>query len=129
MPPTGRLRDVRGGGNLTTGSAWRGAIGIALQRDESMNKSDLGAKVASQLSLGKGTADQVVGAVFSTISETLASEESVTIAGFGTFSTRRRAARKGRNPATGESIDIAASTTPSFKAGKTLRDTVNGRKA
>ena len=93
-----------------------------------MNKSELGSQVASQFSLTRATADQLVSAVFSTISETLAREESVTIAGFGTFSTNRRAARKGRNPRTGESIDIAASTAPSFKAGKTLRDAINGRK-
>ena len=93
-----------------------------------MNRSDLGSKVASQLSLNKAAADRLVGAVFSTMSETLAREESVTIAGFGAFSTNRRAARKGRNPRTGESIDIAASTAPSFKPGKPLRDAVNGRK-
>ncbi len=94
-----------------------------------MNRSDLGSKVDSQLSLNKGTADQLVSAVFSTISETLAREESVAIAGFGTFSTHRRAARKGRNPRTAESIDIAPSIAPSFKPGKPLRDAVNGRKA
>ena len=94
-----------------------------------MNRSDLGSKLASQLSLNKGTADQLVSAVFSTISETLAREESVAIAGFGTFSTHRRAARKGRNPRTGESIDIAASSAPSFKAAKALRGAVNGHKA
>ena len=93
-----------------------------------MNKSELGSQVASQFSLAKTTADQLVSAVFSTVSEALAREESVTIAGFGMFSTNRRAARKGRNPRTGESIDIAASTAPSFKAGKTLRDAVNARK-
>ena len=94
-----------------------------------MNRSELGSKVASRLSLNKAAADRSVSAVFSTISETVAREESVAIAGFGTVSTHRRAARKGRNPRTGESIDIASSIAPSFKPGKPLRDAVNGRKA
>ena len=63
--------------------------------------------------------------MFATIAEALARGETVSIAGFGTFATRSRAARQGRNPATGESIAIAASTAPSFKAGKALRDAVN----
>ena len=62
--------------------------------------------------------------MFSAITDTLASGESVMIAGFGTFTLRARAARQGRNPQTGESITIAASTVPTFKAGKTLRDAV-----
>ena len=86
------LRDVRGDGNLTSGSALSEAIRIAIQGDESMNKSELGSQVASQFSLTRATADNLVSAVFSAISETLAREENVTIAGFGTFSTNRRAA-------------------------------------
>ena len=70
-----------------------------------------------------------VAAVFATIAEALARGEKVSIAGFGTFATRSRPARQGRNPATGESIAIAASTAPSFKAGKTLRDGVNQQTA
>lgn len=90
-----------------------------------MKKSDLAAHVATQASLSKAVADGVVNAVFTAISDALAQEEAVTIAGFGTFSTKRRPARQGRNPRTGESITIAASKIPSFKAGKTLRDAVN----
>jgi DNA-binding protein HU-beta len=90
-----------------------------------MKKSDISSHVASQGSLSKAAADGAVNAVFSAISDALAREEAVTIAGFGTFSTKRRPARQGRNPRTGESITIAASKVPSFKAGKTLRDTVN----
>ena len=63
-------------------------------------------------------------AVFSAITGALAREETVTIAGFGTFATKRRPARQGHNPRTGESIAIAASKAPSFKAGKSLRDAV-----
>ena len=90
-----------------------------------MNKSELASSVATRTSVTRATADSVAAAVFATIAETLARGEPVSIAGFGTFATRSRAARQGRNPATGESIAIAASTAPSFKAGKALRDAVN----
>ena len=90
-----------------------------------MKKSDVSSQVASQASLSRADADAAVTAVFSAISDALARGETVTITGFGTFSTKSRPARQGRNPRTGESIAIAASTTPSFKAGKTLRDAVN----
>ena len=90
-----------------------------------MKKSDLASHVATQASLSKAAADGAVTAVFTAISDALAREEAVTIAGFGTFSTKRRPARQGRNPRTGDSITIAASKVPSFKAGKTLRDAVN----
>ena len=87
-----------------------------------MKKSDLSAHVATEASLTKAQATVVVDAVFSAISDSLARDESVAIPGFGTFSTKTRGARQGRNPRTGESIAIAASKSPSFKAGKTLRD-------
>ena len=90
-----------------------------------MNKSDLVTHVAARASVSNATADALVSAVFATIGEALARDEDVAIAGFGKFTTRARAARDGRNPATGESIRIAASKTPAFKAGKTLRDAVN----
>lgn len=89
-----------------------------------MTKSELSAKVAAQGSLSKASADATVSAVFSAITDALANGETVTLTGFGTFSTRTRQARQGRNPRTGESITIAASKVPSFKAGKTLRDAV-----
>ena len=90
-----------------------------------MKKSDISSHVAGQASLSKAAADSAVNTVFSAISDALAREETVTIAGFGTFSTKRRPARQGRNPRTGESITIAALKVPSFKAGKTLRDAVS----
>ena len=80
--------------------------------------------VAARASLSKVGAAAAVDAVFEAIQDALAREESIAITGFGTFSTTSRPARTGRNPRTGESIDIAASTVPSFKAGKTLRDAV-----
>ena len=90
-----------------------------------MKKSDLAFRVACEAWLSKAVADSAVNAMFSAISDALANGETVSIAGFGTFLTRSRAARQGRNPRTGESIAIAASTVPSFKAGKALRDAVN----
>ena len=92
-----------------------------------MNKSELSTQVAARASVPKATADAVVSAAFAVIADALARDDTVAVAGFGTFSTRTRAARQGRNPQTGESIAIAASQTPAFKAAKKLRDSVNGR--
>ena len=89
-----------------------------------MKKSELASHVAAQATLSKAQADSAVDAVFSAIEEALARGESVVLPGFGTFATKTRAARQGRHPRTGESIAIAASKAPSFKAGKALRDAV-----
>ena len=89
-----------------------------------MTKSELSTQVASQASLTKASADAAVTAVLSAITDALANGETVTLTGFGTFSVRTREARQGRNPRTGESITIAASRVPAFKAGKALRDAV-----
>ena len=91
-----------------------------------MKKSELVSHVASEATLPKAQAERAVDAVFSAIGDALASGESVVIAGFGTFTTKSRAARQGRNPGTGEPIAIAASRAPAFKAGKALRDAVRG---
>lgn len=90
-----------------------------------MTKSELSAQVAAQASLTRASADAAVNAVFSAITDALANGETVTLTGFGTFTVRSREAREGRNPRTGESITIAASRVPAFKAGKVLRDAVN----
>ena len=89
-----------------------------------MKKSDVAGRVAAEVALSKADAEVAVNAVFETISDALARGESVSISGFRTFSVTHRAARQGRNPRTGESIEIAAFTIPSFKAGKGLRDAV-----
>lgn len=89
-----------------------------------MRKSDIAAHVAEQDSLSKAEAERAVDALLEAIRGALASGEKVTLPGFGAFSTRSRAARQGRNPATGERITVAASKTPAFKAGKALRDAV-----
>ena len=88
------------------------------------NKQELIAKVAESADLTKKDAEKAVNAVFASVSEFLAKGEKVQLIGFGTFETRERAARKGRNPQTGDSIKIAATTVPAFKAGKALKDAV-----
>mgnify|MGYP000548121264 FL=1 len=90
-----------------------------------MNKSDLINAVASKAELTKKDAEAAVSAVISSISEALASGESVQLVGFGTFEVRDRAAKQGRNPKTGESITVPAAKVPAFKAGKALKDSVN----
>ncbi|ATC60722.1 MAG: HU family DNA-binding protein [Pseudolactococcus laudensis] len=88
------------------------------------NKQELIAKVAESADLTKKDAEKAVNAVFASVSEFLAKGEKVQLIGFGTFETRERAAREGRNPQTGDSIKIAATTVPAFKAGKALKDAV-----
>ena len=92
-----------------------------------MNKAELASHVGAETTVPKVTTGSVVSAVFAAMGEALARDEKVTIAGFGAFATRSRPARQRRNPATGESIALAASTAPSFKAGKTLREAVNAQ--
>jgi DNA-binding protein HU-beta len=90
-----------------------------------MNKSELIEAVASEADLSKADATRATDAVFDSISNALRQGDQVTLVGFGTFSVRERAARTGRNPQTGEAINIKASKTPGFKAGKALKDAVN----
>ena len=87
-----------------------------------MNKSDLVNKVAEIADLSKKDAAKAVDAVFEAISQALQSGEKVQIVGFGNFEVRERSARKGRNPQTGEEIEIAASKVPAFKPGKVLKE-------
>lgn len=87
-----------------------------------MNKMDLINKVAEETGLKKKDAEQAVNSVFTVIEEALAAGEKVQIIGFGTFETRSRSARSGRNPQTGETIEIPASTVPAFKPGNKLKE-------
>ena len=89
-----------------------------------MNKTELVKAVAERAELTQKDAAKVLDALFYTITQTLAKEEKIQLIGFGTFEVRDRAARKGRNPQTGEEIDIAASKVPAFKAGKELKEAV-----
>ncbi|GAA4862441.1 HU family DNA-binding protein [Luteimonas vadosa] len=90
-----------------------------------MNKNDLVEAVASEANLSKADAGRAVDAVVSSVTSALKRGDSVSVLGFGTFTVRDRAARTGRNPRTGEEINIAASKNPAFKAGKALKDAVN----
>ena len=90
-----------------------------------MNKTELIKKVTTENELSQKEATAVVNSVLNGIMESLAAREPVAIAGFGTFTCKHRDARQGRNPANGETIDIAASNTPVFKAGKAFKDKVN----
>lgn len=89
-----------------------------------MNKSELIARIAEQAGINKTQATAALQAVETGVVDTLANGGKVELKGFGTFSVKERAARTGRNPQTGEEIQIAASKVPSFKAGKALKDAV-----
>ena len=91
-----------------------------------MNKPDIVAAVARSSGISKTSANTAGEEIFAAITDALRKGEDVRLVGFGTFSTRRRAARQGRNPRTGETIQIPASTQPKFKAGRPLKDAVNG---
>jgi DNA-binding protein HU-beta len=88
------------------------------------NKQDLIAEVAAKTGLTKKDSEKAVNAFGEVVTEFLAKGEKVQLIGFGTFETRERAAREGRNPQTGEAIKIAATVVPAFKAGKALKDAV-----
>ena len=90
-----------------------------------MNKAELIDAVSSQAGLQKADATRAVDAVFDAITAALKSGDTVALLGFGTFVVKGRAARAGRNPRTGETIEIAAAKAPTFKAGKALKDAVN----
>jgi DNA-binding protein HU-beta len=90
-----------------------------------MNKTELINKVAEATEMTKKDATKSVEAVFNAITEALRAGDKVQLIGFGNFEVRERAARKGRNPQTGEEIDIPASKVPAFKPGKQLKEEVN----
>jgi len=90
-----------------------------------MNKAELVDAVAGASNLSKADAGRAVDAIVDSITSALKRGEQVSVVGFGTFSVKHRAARSGRNPRTGETIQIKASNVPGFKAGKGLKDAVN----
>ena len=90
-----------------------------------MNKSELIEKVAASADIPKAVAGRALDAVIESITGALKEGESVVLVGFGTFAVKDRAARTGRNPQTGNPIEIAAARIPGFKAGKALKDAVN----
>ena len=90
-----------------------------------MKKSALVAIMADKAGLKKVDAEKALNAFVEAVTEALAKDEKIALVGFGTFETKKRAARKGKNPQTGAVINIAASTVPAFKAGRGLKDAVN----
>ena len=90
-----------------------------------MNKTELIASVAETANVSKKDATAIIDATFAAITTAIAAGDKVQLIGFGTFETRTRSARKGRNPQTGKTVNIPTSKTPAFKAGKALKDAVN----
>jgi DNA-binding protein HU-beta len=89
-----------------------------------VNKAELITSVSEKAEVTKKDAEKAVNAFLETVAEALAAGDKIQLVGFGTFETRERSARKGRNPQTGAEIEIAASNVPVFKAGKALKDAV-----
>jgi DNA-binding protein HU-beta len=87
-----------------------------------MNRGEFVAAIADQSGLTKADADRALEAMFKVVKKALKSGDTVSLVGFGTFVVRKRAARTGRNPRTGDTIKIKASKVPAFKAGKALKD-------
>lgn len=92
-----------------------------------MNKQELIENIAGSADITKAAAGRALDSMIDSITGSLKNGDSVVLVGFGTFSVRDRAARIGRNPQTGEKIQIAAARVPAFKAGKALKDAVNNR--
>ena len=90
-----------------------------------MNKTELIDAMADSADISKAAAGRAFDAAVAAITDALANGDQVSLIGFGTFMVRERSARTGRNPQTGETIQIAASKSPAFKAGKALKDAVN----
>ena len=90
-----------------------------------MNKSQLIEKIAEGADISKASAGRALDSFIEAVTEALKEGDQVALVGFGTFAVRERAARTGRNPQTGETIQIAAAKIPAFKPGKALKDAVN----
>ncbi|WP_249976736.1 nucleoid-associated protein HU-beta [Vreelandella olivaria] len=90
-----------------------------------MNKSELIEAIAASADIPKAAATRALDAMVESVTDSLKKGESVALVGFGTFAIKERAARTGRNPQTGQPIQISAAKVPSFKAGKALKDAVN----
>lgn len=99
--------------------------GKEIQEEFIMNKTELVAAIAEQAEISKKDAEKALKAFTDVVAEELKKGEKIQLVGFGTFEVAERAAREGRNPKTGETMPIAASKTPKFKAGKALKDLVN----
>ncbi|MEC9319555.1 MAG: nucleoid-associated protein HU-beta [Pseudomonadota bacterium] len=96
-----------------------------MEGDDTVNKSQLIDKIAAGADISKAAAGRALDSMIDAVTDALKKDDQVALVGFGTFSVRERSARTGRNPQTGETIQIAAAKVPSFKAGKALKDAVN----
>ena len=96
-----------------------------IERGSSMNKEELVQEIAKKAKVTQKEAAEVLNGLVETVQKTVAKGEKVTLVGFGTFESRKRAARTGRNPQTGKEIKIAAKTVPAFSAGKKFKELVN----
>lgn len=92
-----------------------------------MNKSELNDAIAAASGLTKADAGRALDAFIASVTKALKKGDTVSLVGFGSFQVKKRAKRQGRNPQTGETITIKAAKVPTFKVGKALKDTVNGR--
>jgi DNA-binding protein HU-beta len=90
-----------------------------------VNKADLISVMAEKSGMTKKDSEKALNAFIEAVEEALVERDKVQLVGFGTFEVRERSARKGRNPQTGEEIDIPAASVPAFKAGKALKDSIN----
>lgn len=131
--------DLDAGNNLKWQQPrWRGRVGLEQtityfkqfdifenEQGNIMNKTEFVDAVAAKGEMTKSEAADAVEAVLESVTDALKAGEQITLVGFGTFLVRDRKARQGRNPRTGDVIEIAASKVPSFKAGKALKDSVN----
>jgi DNA-binding protein HU-beta len=93
-----------------------------------MNRAELIDAVAKEADISKAAADKVIGSIVDAVVKTVSKGGTVTLVGFGTFGSSKRAARTGRNPQTGAALKIAATTVPKFKAGATFKAAVAGKK-
>lgn len=93
-----------------------------------MTKAELVSAIAEEAGITKASAEKSVKAIIEGITDCLKKEDKLTLVGFGAFDTTKRAARKGQNPQTGKKINIPASVSPKFRAGKALKDAVNAKK-
>ena len=99
--------------------------GRVFRRIFKMNKNELVSSIADKAGIKKTDAEKALKAFIEAVTEELKNGEKVQLVGFGTFETAERPAREGRNPRTGETMKIAASKSPKFKAGKALKDAIN----
>jgi DNA-binding protein HU-beta len=98
---------------------------ITIEGDDIVNKSQLIDKIAAGADISKASAGRALDSFIDAVTEALKEGDSVALVGFGTYSVRERAARTGRNPQTGATIQIAAAKIPAFKPGKALKDACN----